>query len=451
MAKIIKSNINSSGSYKSHGNLSSKHHSSSTTRKEKLKGGGTRAVTDSINSTKTINETQNYATTRSTTITSTRKTRSEYFIPLLSMPFWFVIIFLIMAMGTFNVMMDNNGLGKWELKEEYEIDNVYTLSELQEMQLDTPITELNNHSLREVFEDGNLVVNGDFSEGTAGFSNDGNSVLSISNGNLVITGNGGSRYLYVYQSDVSNINDKIYFKSRVKLSVSASWVSIYDGNQSNYRVDNPPINEWVDINNLLVVTGTSVYILADYLDTTTQNGAVIEVDYVYAINTTSLGIDTLTVSQMDYWYSVYQDILDGSVNKETKAALGTIDYRNPKMIDDDIVYFDYYHMTYEQQEKLGSPALNNLTTVSSVLVGGKYLDENGVQKETPGIFPTLTKLITSVTDVIEWFSDNSTKLIRYVDKGYENIVGETLNDTWKRTKNAWSWLRDQFGIVGGAS
>ena len=37
---------------------------------------------------------------------------------------------------------------------------------------ETPIDELNNHTLREVFEDGNLVVNPDFEDGITNWGKD---------------------------------------------------------------------------------------------------------------------------------------------------------------------------------------------------------------------------------------------------------------------------------------
>ena len=155
MAKKVTTSIKSHGSYSSRGDMSSNNQTSSM--KKGSKGVYTKGKSSNkVSSTKTINNTLNRSETESISIVSTKKTLGEYSVTLLQLPFWFAILFMIIAIGPFNKVTDVDGLGHWELDQNYEIQNRFYQNDIIDMQLEMPITELNNHSLREVFEDGNI-------------------------------------------------------------------------------------------------------------------------------------------------------------------------------------------------------------------------------------------------------------------------------------------------------
>ena len=61
-----------------------------------------------------------------------------------------------------------------------------------------------------------------------------------------------------------------------------------------------------------IVTATSNSVGVRVHDIRTSGWTEIQVDYVYAIDQTALGISHLTVEEMDAWFNVYQEIKEKS-------------------------------------------------------------------------------------------------------------------------------------------
>lgn len=145
----------------------------------------------------------------------------------------------------------------------------------------------------------NLVVNGDFSNGTTGWAVE-STILSVVDGNLLITGNGstatsGAFYRFNgYQPSNKRLTRKI--RIRVKDASLSLQVFLRDGvggtQYANIFIANPIVNQWYEIEVAGIATmgvlSNDLYLFtrASYTDAATQNGKMIEVDYVQLINLT---------------------------------------------------------------------------------------------------------------------------------------------------------------------
>jgi hypothetical protein len=177
---------------------------------------------------------------------------------------------------------------------------------------DIPLAVLNNQSLNQVFVGGNVVINGEFTNGTTDWTSF-NSTSSVSNGNLLNTGNGASLGVSIaaFSFSPSFVGGATYYyltKVKVLNNVSTR-LRIGTGNEQIFNSISTPIQ-----NHFYMLSargsspsGTIPLLLGhDYVDATTANGKQMEVDFVYAYNLTALGIATLTKSQLDYLFQVWQ-------------------------------------------------------------------------------------------------------------------------------------------------
>jgi uncharacterized protein YcfL len=185
---------------------------------------------------------------------------------------------------------------------------------------DIPIAELNGLTLNDVFDDGNLVLNGDFKNGTTGFTPIA-STLSTTNNILSITGTGSTAFpattSLTFESVVNNTNYYLASKIRTLQTNTASMYMNIRGSTSgnistNLVINFPTQNLWYDISSKTNISTTLVgnVLIAlghNYTSTANANGAVMEVYYAYAINITSLGISSLTKAQLDTYFSIYQN------------------------------------------------------------------------------------------------------------------------------------------------
>ena len=182
-----------------------------------------------------------------------------------------------------------------------------TTKAVSERLLNLPIAELENQTLREVFELGNLVVNHDFTNNLVGWtvigtitsSNVTNDILQFST-----TTPGG------YLSNLISVSagDKIYYGGRAKTdNVSSFLLFQVDSNVSEIVITS---NSFVNISSAYTVVNSTTngrFYIRNVNGTT-------EIDYVFLINQTSLGISALTVKQMNYWFNVYQALLVSDTN-----------------------------------------------------------------------------------------------------------------------------------------
>jgi hypothetical protein len=189
---------------------------------------------------------------------------------------------------------------------------------IQHDQNSVPIADLNGKTLDEVFIGGQLVSNGDFNNGTTGWTPI-FSTLSTTENILSITGDGTTVFPTARSSSfepvVNNTNYYVLSKIRtVQNNTTAMYMNIRGTTSgvidTNLVINNPQQFIWYNISSKINISVTLVGNVLiglghNYSSTANANGAVMEVDYAYAINLTALGI-TATKEQLDFWYSVWQ-------------------------------------------------------------------------------------------------------------------------------------------------
>jgi hypothetical protein len=169
-----------------------------------------------------------------------------------------------------------------------------------------------SYTLNEVFRDGQLVVNPDFST-TGSWSGFSNSSISISNGLLTSTGL-GTDIFSINTQNVASMNTlgvKYYVNSRLRTlsNLTTSLRLGMNGDNLSVTTQTSPIqNQWYNISgvNTRIFTQTLFRIDHTYSPAANSNGAVMQVDYAYLYNLTALGLESLTQSQLDYLFTVWQ-------------------------------------------------------------------------------------------------------------------------------------------------
>ena len=155
---------------------------------------------------------------------------------------------------------------------------------------------------RTEFDATNLVDNGDFSNGTTGWSAK-NGTISATNKVLTLTGNGDTNTIQVrpeiIYSHKLNLNSKIYAKTRIRVTnagASAFWLQLVDTGDlwlGNFKViSNPSQNQYYEISGILTASSIGngngrVLVAHQYADATTATGKTAEVQYISFIDLTA--------------------------------------------------------------------------------------------------------------------------------------------------------------------
>jgi hypothetical protein len=186
--------------------------------------------------------------------------------------------------------------------------------------IDIPVAELGNRTLREMFEKSQLTTNADFDNGIAGWGSSGGTRTTL-NGIYIHTGNGTS---VIPQSGANNspalIGHIIYnpFRMRTTSTGVLNIISdIQENDGINYLGSNqtgifsPVQNVWYERSGLITLlranTKNLVQVVAHFYSTAgDSNNKVLEVDYAYAYNLTTLGLTSLTKARLDYLFNLYQ-------------------------------------------------------------------------------------------------------------------------------------------------
>ncbi|MDF2538002.1 MAG: hypothetical protein K0S76_1023 [Herbinix sp.] len=168
----------------------------------------------------------------------------------------------------------------------------------------------------------NSVKNGDFSNGTVGWTGV-YSTISASDNALKVTGNSTSTTPYVVQVAENRFSTKTGEKWFIRASqrvLSADVLNIATTLVSNpsafvKMVNYPIANQWYDMSGIITIAGdklaTYVQFSCAYADVATSNGKVMEVKDIMAINLDALGMDTLTKEQCDFMYDHHINGLQG--------------------------------------------------------------------------------------------------------------------------------------------
>lgn len=204
------------------------------------------------------------------------------------------------------------------------------------------INELDNEKAGKLFAT-NLVTNGDFSNGTTSWTGVGG-VLSSNANKGIVTGNGTLALTYLNQIIGTFIaGHKYYVRVKAKVTnslASALYILIAPGTSgtpisvfANGGLA-PVIDTQYNISAVIAQTDQvgdfNLRVRANYVDSATANGKVLEVQYVSAINLTTLfgAGNEPTKEQMDKLLSVYPDSWFngtseiGSIGALMRATLG---------------------------------------------------------------------------------------------------------------------------------
>ena len=219
--------------------------------------------------------------------------------------------------------------------------------------IDEPITKLNNHTLREVFESGNLVVNGDFSDGITGWTTTtANQSVSLGINTFLATAENGR-----IKTISGSINTNKYFISaRIKTNSNLVGLRYFD------TVYHSGSGEYEHLSHIATATVTLPEWEIIVIDTHSSGWTQIDVDYVYAINITSLGIEDLTVEEIDYWFNVYQATKDKSMTSYLLEALN----QRPLIEQGDVLKPNFMHISSDDCIEIFNDLTANVGTYTSI-------------------------------------------------------------------------------------
>jgi hypothetical protein len=182
-------------------------------------------------------------------------------------------------------------------------------SSYQAITLDTALSDLNNYTLREVFQDYNDFNNGSFDDGLTSWNvQTGNPDIEVEviNGELTILSispNPGSVYVYQFVNFIQNNDYYMRFDYNIINGDLAQW--LFDGyitvgrefifpgsliGESEYSNSFTPLNSGTD-GYFIGLTAPDIY-------------DIIKLDNFILVDLSSLGI-TLTQNQLDYYYDIY--------------------------------------------------------------------------------------------------------------------------------------------------
>jgi hypothetical protein len=330
----------------------------------------------------------------------------------------------------------------------------YTEQDILDMQLDYTLSDLNDHTLDEVFGQGNLldseqlVTNGGVDTNVTGWDKSNSTNEWLTGGYLRNTATGGVASGITYTPTCAMVSGNIYyFKTRARVTntlatgILISGISTTPAGSTSFV---PAQNIWYEFGDIFTSTLTSTRIPFGighyYANITDATGAVMEVDYAYAFNistlignkqysplyntTFDLMSDAQIKAQMDLWvqnpqywldydqlgiyltqdeleeyYQMYLDILDGE--RVIDLALGTIDMNGK----------DYYHLSVSDYEDLGNNGVVDfkylfsengpLLSVSKTLKVVKNFIEKGI--ESFGNFiDGYVSLMQKIKDFLIW-------------------------------------------------
>jgi len=155
----------------------------------------------------------------------------------------------------------------------------------------------------------NLVKNGDFSDGTTGWTGSG-AVLSASDNTLTITGNGSSASPFAIGTySAIPVGHKILLKIKARSRSSLCTqirARVASGFTNKITIDNPVLDQWYEISVVYATTTNDGLLLtAVYSSAENSNGQSVEFQYVLISDLIAFGTNTPTAAQMDILMSYF--------------------------------------------------------------------------------------------------------------------------------------------------
>lgn len=235
----------------------------------------------------------------------------------------------------------------------------------------------------------NLITNGDFSDGTTGWSEfASSSVLSAANDTLSITGSGSQLYC-IASKGLGGVPDqhKLYLRAKLKVTNAAcvrQLIGFYTGAGTAAIVKQVsfPLQDAVGmLSGIYVSSGNTsllqMFLRHDYADAAAANGKVMEVQYVSVIDlTATFGVgNEPTAAQMDAILTQFPNSwFDGTVAIPSFVPTLKADITN---------YHDRTGST-DDEEKVFSVGLNSIKKYDVVKDGSNYRNVAVVAGEGEG-------------------------------------------------------------------
>lgn len=161
--------------------------------------------------------------------------------------------------------------------------------------VDEPITELNNQSLNDVFNQGNEAPNSTFDNNINGWlTTFANGYETWENGKVKLDNTSGLGYANIYTN--ASINNAYYINFDLEIIIGELKVESTGAN--TYEIFTSLQNG----NNSLLV---SSLLNSNISFARNVSPSIFYLDNIYLIDLTSLGIDNLTKNQLDDWYNIY--------------------------------------------------------------------------------------------------------------------------------------------------
>jgi hypothetical protein len=178
---------------------------------------------------------------------------------------------------------------------------------------DIPLAVLNNQSLNQVFVGGQLLSNPNFDNGTTGWTIGGaGATLTVNDGIATFTtlnaSNGIGHALITTTPSQTTTNSYLVYIKYKPLSLSFGSVGYFNGS-TNISVRNAntfTLNTWHEFSYIYTSGANGRTVLSNVIYSNSTTNTSHEIDYIYLYNLTSLGIATLTKSQLDYLFQVWQ-------------------------------------------------------------------------------------------------------------------------------------------------
>jgi hypothetical protein len=173
--------------------------------------------------------------------------------------------------------------------------------------IDIPVAELGNRTLREMFVGNNLTTNPEFDNGTAGWSDAsfGGSIIAVDSV-LTQTAGSGQNYPYIFQNNVfPSATDQYYINVRARVDNSVATSLKIESGTSDFSVV-PIANQWYRLSYIRIPNDYSALIIQHIYSTgAVASGKKMEVDYAYAYNLTQLGLTSLSIQRLNYYFDLY--------------------------------------------------------------------------------------------------------------------------------------------------
>lgn len=272
--------------------------------------------------------------------------------------FMFILMFAITMIPTkaYTFNGDNNPLG---------------------LTLDTPLIELDNLSLRNVFGDFNEIQNGNFSNGSTNWT--GNSITNINVSDGYLTYNPTSRFPRLIQTGLNLSANDVYF-GLVRRKISdytqnnVSELFLHNGTSAEYLVQANTVlsNDWyAEYGRVQNTNNNNQLWIYNTLSTTWQTNLVLfALQDVILINLTYLNLENLTDEELYYYFNIYYALrreidITSLYNQgyEQGEDVGYLDGYNDGLVEG---YYDgnnaYHQGIYEFDYLTGVPYLEGLET-----------------------------------------------------------------------------------------